>query len=108
MIYITKYRFLLGKNKSALEIVDEAIKYEENDWELHYNKGLVFAAMKQYDEALECFNKSLNYSKNEKTYIQIANIYMIKNNFQAAIKAYEEARKNSLESQGLLNKIGFL
>lgn len=102
------YRFLLGKNKPALEITNEAIKFEKNDWELYYNKGLIFIAMEQYDEALECLNQSLNYSKNEKTYIQIANIYVIKNNFQAAIKTYEEARRNSLESQELLNKMGFL
>lgn len=41
--------FLLGKIRAAIEVYDEAIKLDSQDWELWFNKGMCALHSKDYD-----------------------------------------------------------
>ena len=58
---INKGKNLLSDNKfeDALGFFEQALLLNQNDPELWNYKGVALRSMGRYDEALECFNKSL-------------------------------------------------
>lgn len=65
---VEKGKNLLEENKfeKALEFFDQALLLNQNDPELWNYKGVVLRSMGRYDEALECFNKSLELDPRDK------------------------------------------
>lgn len=66
---IKKGKTLLEENKfeGALGFFDQALLLNQNDPELWNYKGVVLRSIGRYDEALECFNKSLELDPRDKT-----------------------------------------
>ncbi len=66
---IRKGKILLEENKfeEALGFFDQALLLNQNDPELWNYKGVVLRSIGRYDEALECFNKSLELDPRDKT-----------------------------------------
>jgi len=66
---IKKGKTLLEENKfeEALGFFDQALLLNQNDPELWNYKGVVLRSIGRYDEALECFNKSLELDPRDKT-----------------------------------------
>lgn len=66
---IEKGKTLLGESKfeEALGFFDQALLLNQNDPELWNYKGVVLRSIGRYDEALECFNKSLELDPRDKT-----------------------------------------
>lgn len=41
--------YLLGRHKAAVEVYDECMNIDANDWETHYYKGLSYKYLRIYD-----------------------------------------------------------
>lgn len=65
---IEKGKNLLSESKfeEALGFFDQALFLNQNDPELWNHKGVVLRSMGRYNEALECFNKSLELDPRDK------------------------------------------
>jgi len=60
-------RFLeAGKFEEALGFFDQALLLNQNDPELWNHKGITLRSMGRYNEAIECFNKSLELDPRDK------------------------------------------
>jgi len=55
-----------GKFEEALGFFDQALLLNQNDPELWNHKGVALRSMGRYDEAIECFNKSLELDPRDK------------------------------------------
>jgi Bardet-Biedl syndrome 4 protein len=44
--------YLLGRHKAAIDVYDECLKLNVNDWEVFYYKGLSYKYLRIYDEAV--------------------------------------------------------
>ncbi len=65
---VEKAKILLENNKfeEALGFFEQALLMNQNDPELWNHKGIALRSMGRYDEALECFNKSLELDPRDK------------------------------------------
>ncbi len=65
---VEKAKILLEENKfeDALGFFEQALLMNQNDPELWNHKGVALRSMGRYDEALECFNKSLELDPRDK------------------------------------------
>ena len=65
---VKKGKVLLDENKfeEALGFFEQALLLNQNDPELWNYKGVALRSMGRYDEALECFNKSLELDPRDK------------------------------------------
>ncbi len=65
---VGKAKILLENNKfeDALGFFEQALLLNQNDPELWNHKGVALRSMGRYDEALECFNKSLELDPRDK------------------------------------------
>ena len=55
-----------GKFEEALGFFDQALLLNQKDPELWNHKGVALRSMGRYDEAIECFNKSLELDPRDK------------------------------------------
>jgi Flp pilus assembly protein TadD len=55
-----------GKFEEALGFFEQALLLNQNDPELWNHKGVTLRSMGRYDEAIECFNKSLELDPRDK------------------------------------------
>jgi Flp pilus assembly protein TadD len=56
-----------GNFEEALSFFEQALLLNQNDPELWNYKGVALRSMGRYDEALECFNRSLEIDPRDKT-----------------------------------------
>ncbi len=65
---VERAKTLLENNKfeEALGFFEQALLMNQNDPELWNHKGVALRSMGRYDEALECFNKSLELDPRDK------------------------------------------
>ena len=65
---VEKGKILLEDDKfeEALGFFEQALLLNQNDPELWNYKGVVLRSIGRYDEALECFNKSLELDPRDK------------------------------------------
>ena len=55
-----------GKFEEALGFFEQALLLNQNDPQLWNHKGVALRSMGRYDEAIECFNKSLELDPRDK------------------------------------------
>jgi len=55
-----------GKFEEALGFFEKALLLNQNDPELWNHKGIALRSIGRYDEALECFNRSLEIDPRDK------------------------------------------
>jgi len=55
-----------GKFEEALGFFEQALLLNQNDPELWNHKGIALRSIGRYDEALECFNRSLEIDPRDK------------------------------------------
>ena len=55
-----------GQYENALSSFEEAILLNQNDPDLWNMKGITLRSLGRYDEAIECFNKSLEIDPRDK------------------------------------------
>ncbi len=56
-----------GKFEDALGYFEQALLLDEKNPELWNSKGVTLRSIGRYDEAIECFNKSLEIDPRDKT-----------------------------------------
>jgi len=66
---VEKGKTLIEENKfeEALGFFEQALLLNQNDPQLWNYKGVALRSIGRYDEALECFNKSLELDPRDKT-----------------------------------------
>jgi len=55
-----------GKFNDALSFFEQALLLNQDDPDLWNNKGIALRSMGRYEEAMECFNKSLKIDPRDK------------------------------------------
>ncbi len=55
-----------GKFSDALGFFEQALLLNQNDPNLWNNKGIALRSLGRYEEAMECFNKSLEIDPRDK------------------------------------------
>ena len=65
---VRKGEYLMRENKfeEALAFFDQALLLNQNDPELWNYKGIALRSIGRYNEALDCFNKSLELEPRDK------------------------------------------
>ena len=56
-----------GKFEDALEFFEQALLLDQKNPELWNNKGVALRSIGRYDEAIDCFNKSLQIDPRDKS-----------------------------------------
>ena len=89
MLKIANIYKLLGNNAKAISFYDKIITIDENCSDAYFNKGLVFANQKKYDDAIVCFEKVIELSPEYPyAYYSLALTYELKDMPDKAIEYY--------------------
>lgn len=82
----------LDELELAIEYLNEAIRLNPNEPDTYLEKGKVFHLEKNFSQALECFNKSIELNKkNVKAYVyKLSTLNQMENNNIELIKCYEK------------------
>lgn len=100
--------YLLGKHKAALDVYKEAMRLNEEDWEVWHNQGLCYTYLKQYEKAIDCFKQANSIQQHDVTYIQLGKVYTLQEDFRTAIDVYLEALDFSPDNPEMLTTVGLL
>ena len=98
--------YLLGRHRTALSIFDEAENMASEDRDIWHSKGMCHYYLKQYDDAIECFNTANSIQRNEETSLQLGKILSLVGKDDEALMVYMEALEACPENPQLLTTIG--
>lgn len=105
---IGKTFLLLGKFSSAIEIYDNIIKNNEEDWDSIFHKGLCLFNMERYSESEELLKKSYDLYSSEDVLIALGKLYAKTDRTEQAIEKFDEALDISPNNADLYAAIGSL
>lgn len=105
---VGKSLMLLGKYKAALDVFSAALKKDTKDVDIMYHKGLCYASLNSPLEAIDCFEKVAALSPHEKSYIELASMWIASNEYGKAIEVLLTALEYRSNSTELLTKLGLL
>jgi len=100
--------YLLGRHKVALEVFEECLQLDKEDWEVFFFKGLCYKYLRVYDEAILHFTQANQFHKHENTFIELGRMHQIKQDYKSAIEVYLEGLEFSPENPEILTTIGLL
>jgi len=80
--------YLLGRHKQAIDLFNECVELDANDWEIYLYKGLSYRYMRNFDEAVKCFRKSNELHPTENTYLELGKIYQLTQSYKEALAVY--------------------
>ena len=78
-----------------------------DDWELWHNSGLCHAYLKQYDEAIQAFERANANQRHDATFLQLGKVHEDRGDPTAALRVYQDALDFSPENPELLTTMGF-
>lgn len=87
----TTARFL-NENDKALELYTKAINMNPDFYESYLGRGIINRNIGNYSEAINDFQKYMEYKKDESVYTGLGDVYMITENYEEARKVLEVAR----------------
>lgn len=75
--------YLLGKHRAAIDVYEEARHMDterkgggkggdSSDWEIWHNMGLCYMYLKQYERAIECYQKANGLGRHDATFLQVS------------------------------------
>ena len=89
MLKIANIYKLLGNNAKALSFYDKILTIDENSVDAYFNKGLVLASQKNYNESIKCFEKVIALSPDYPyAYYSLGMAYEQKDDSQKALEYY--------------------
>ena len=89
MLKIANLYKLLGNNAKAISFYDKIITIDPNSTDAYFNKGLVYANQKNFDEAIKCFEKVIELAPDYPyAYYSLALTYELKEMPEKAIEYY--------------------
>ena len=100
--------YLLGRHKQAIELFDECLTINKEDWEVYFYKGLSYRYMRKTDEAIAAYQKANEIHPNENTYLELGKVYQLTQNFPEALEVYTDGLNSYPENPELLTTIGLL
>jgi Bardet-Biedl syndrome 4 protein len=101
--------YLLGKHKAAIEVFEETKKLAgPEDWQIYHNIGLCHMYLKDFENAIDAFEKANSVHRHDTTFLQLGKVHTLREDFKAAIAVYLEALEFSPENPELLTTIGLL
>ncbi|XP_018645539.1 bardet-biedl syndrome 4-like protein, partial [Schistosoma mansoni] len=102
------YRHLQGHHNEALEIYQDALKLNQNDWEIPFGQGVCYFYMKQFESAEKYFKKSCKLTKSIKPLKWLAKIHLEKSSINSAIATLKKATSLVPEDPDILSNLGLL
>lgn len=100
---------ILGRYKESVDIANEALKLNANDFELFNTKGISLYCLEKYDEAIEAFDACLALKPNFPIATQEKiSALTILGKYSEAAKVYEESDLPDLQEEIWLNNLGFV
>ncbi|WP_405284246.1 tetratricopeptide repeat protein [Methanobrevibacter sp.] len=97
------YDFMQNDSEKALEIFDEVLEIEPERTEAINGKGSTLMKLNRFDEADECFNKSLSICENSSALLNKGMIAKHRNDFENAIAYYDKALKVNPNLENIVN-----
>ncbi|KAJ3064003.1 Bardet-Biedl syndrome 4 protein [Podochytrium sp. JEL0797] len=79
--------------KEAIEIYNQAIHHCSDDWVLHFRKGECLQSIKDYSNAELCMLTALSLHRHESVFKQLGELFILQDNYDAALQIYQEAIK---------------
>ncbi|CAH8540396.1 unnamed protein product [Schistosoma rodhaini] len=105
---IAKSLHLQGHHNEALEIYQDALKLNQNDWEIPFGQGVCYFYMKQFESAEKYFKKSCKLTKSIKPLKWLAKIHLEKSSINSAIATLKKATSLVPEDPDILSNLGLL
>uniref|UniRef100_A0A061SP97 Bardet-biedl syndrome 4 n=1 Tax=Tetraselmis sp. GSL018 TaxID=582737 RepID=A0A061SP97_9CHLO len=104
---VARSLFLLGKHKAAIDVYAETARMAgREDRESAHNRGLCFVYMKDYASAITAFQEANGIERHDSTYMQMAKVYMLMDDYQSAANVCLEAIEFSPENSEMLTTLG--
>jgi len=91
-----------------LDIYNDALTIDQNDWEVYHNQGLCHLHLKDYPKAIRAFQAANNIQPHDTSFMQLGKIFVTQNKYDQAVEVYEEALETSPENPALLTTLGLL
>ena len=89
MLKIANIYKLTGNNTKALSFYDRLLSIDKNNADAYFNKGLVLANQKNYDDAIKCFERVIQLSPDYPyAYYSLGMSYEQKGDFEKALEYY--------------------
>lgn len=89
MLKIANIYKLKGNNAKAISFYDKIISIDKDSTDAYFNKGLVFANQKKYDDAIKCFEKVTELTPEYPyAYYSLAMAYELKDLPKKAVEYY--------------------
>jgi len=105
---VARSLYLLGKKQAALDIYNDALTIDDNDWEVYHNQGLCHKHLKDYAKAIRAFQAANNVQPHVSSFMQLGEIFVKQENYDEAVEIYEEALEHSPQNPNLLTTLGLL
>jgi Bardet-Biedl syndrome 4 protein len=105
---VARSLYLLGKHRAAIDVYDETVKVGFDDWEIWHNKGLCYMYLKEYAQAVECFERGNDVQRHDATYMMLGKVFMLQENYKGALKILMEAADFSPQNSEILTTLGLL
>ena len=67
--------YLIGRHKLAIDVFDDCLNFDPEDWEVYFYKGLSYKFLRIYDEAISNFSQANSIHKHENTYIELGRMF---------------------------------
>ncbi len=99
--------FHAKKYRVAMQKLAQAMKSYPNDWRLYHWAGTIEATLKHYDEAILYLNKAIELGSNAKDMELLASIYLVKKEYERALKYYKSAYAIKPQSD-IINNIAYI
>ena len=103
---IGKTFYLLGKMGDSIDIYNNVLHKNKDDWDCYYHIGLIYLNRKKYEKAEEYLNMAMNLNPCKEVLIARGKIYYKKGLLDQAIPLFEEALKKSPNDNNLMNTLG--
>ena len=99
----------LGRNYEAVKCFQEAIRFDPNSGQAHYNLGLAYLNMGSNPEAIEALTTAANLmTMVPEVHIALAKAFKAQGRFQAAIQEFQRTLQLSPESHETAFELGCL
>ena len=105
---IGKNFYLLGKYSDSIDIYNNVLHKNKDDWDCYYHIGLIFMNVKNYKKAEDYMNQALKINRCKEVLIGCGKICLKQNKIDEAIKIFEEVINLAPNDTNLMSILGGL